>query len=95
MLLLAVACGVTVANLYYAQPLLSLLRKDFHIGPAAAGALITVTQLGYASGMVLLVPLGDRLENRRLVTVLLSITTAGLVVAAAAQASPPCSSPAW
>ena len=85
-LLLAISCGVTVANLYYAQPLLSLLRKDFDVGPAAAGALITVTQLGYASGMVLLVPLGDRLENRRLVTVLLSLTTAGLVLAATAQA---------
>jgi predicted MFS family arabinose efflux permease len=85
-LLLAAACGVTVANLYYAQPLLALLRKDFHVGPAAAGALITVTQLGYASGMVLLVPLGDRLENRRLVTVLLSITTIGTAIAATAQA---------
>ena len=83
-LLLAVACGVTVANLYYAQPLLALLRKDFGVGQATAGALITATQLGYAAGMVLLVPLGDRLENRRLVTVQLTFTTVALVVAGTA-----------
>jgi predicted MFS family arabinose efflux permease len=83
-LLLATACGVTVANLYYAQPLLALLRTEFGIGAAAAGTLITATQLGYAAGMVLLVPLGDRLENRRLVTVLLSCTTLALVGAGTA-----------
>ena len=85
-LLLATACGVTVANLYYAQPLLALLRKDFGIGPALAGGLITATQLGYAAGMVLLVPLGDRLENRRLVTTMLAGTTIALVVAGTAPA---------
>ncbi len=58
-LLLAVACGVTVANLYYAQPLLPELRVQFGLGAAAAGTIITVTQLGYAAGMLLLVPLGD------------------------------------
>jgi predicted MFS family arabinose efflux permease len=83
-LLLATACGVTVANLYYAQPLLALLRNDFGVGAALAGGLITATQLGYAAGMVLLVPLGDRLENRRLVTVLLACTTVALVVAGVA-----------
>ena len=83
-LLLAVSCGVTVANLYYAQPLLAVLRKDFQVGPAAAGSLITVTQVGYATGMLLLVPLGDRLENRRLVTLQLSLTAAALVVAGTA-----------
>ena len=79
-MLLAVACGVTVANLYYAQPLLTLLRQSFHIGPEAAGSLVTATQLGYAAGMLFLVPLGDRLENRRLVTVLLVISAVALVV---------------
>jgi predicted MFS family arabinose efflux permease len=83
--LLAVSCGVTVANLYYAQPLLAVLRQDFHVSPSAAGALVTVTQLGYAAGMLLLVPLGDRLENRRLVTVQLAFTTAALVVAGTAS----------
>jgi predicted MFS family arabinose efflux permease len=80
-LLLAVACGLTVANLYYAQPLLSSLSQTFHVGAVTAGALVTATQIGYAVGLLLVVPLGDRLENRRLATVLLTATTALLVVA--------------
>jgi predicted MFS family arabinose efflux permease len=87
-LLLAVSCGLTVANLYYAQPLLAPLSQSFHIDEVAAGALITVTQIGYALGMILLVPLGDRTENRRLVSVLLAITTAGLVLVGAAPDFP-------
>lgn len=65
--LLAVASGMTVANLYYAQPLLSTLSDVFHTGTAAAGTLITLTQVGYVIGMLFLVPLGDRLEKRNLV----------------------------
>lgn len=80
-LLLAVACGLTVANLYYAQPLLATLRSSLHVGEATAGGLITATQVGYAGGMLFLVPLGDRIETRRLVAVLLAVTTAALVVA--------------
>lgn len=83
-LLLAVACGLTVANLYYAQPLLSSLRQVFGIDAATAGWLVTISQIGYALGLLFIVPLGDRLENRRLVTVLLGITTASLVVAGTA-----------
>src|SRR5580765_5835222 len=83
-LLLATACGLTVANLYYAQPLLSSLRGVFGIDAATAGSLVTVTQIGYALGLLLLVPLGDRLENRRLAVLLLGITSVGLVAAALA-----------
>ncbi|MFC1407586.1 MULTISPECIES: MFS transporter [Streptacidiphilus] len=83
-LLLAVACGLTVANLYYAQPLLSSLRQVFGIDAATAGWLVTISQIGYALGLLFIVPLGDRLENRRLVTVLLGITAASLVVAGTA-----------
>jgi predicted MFS family arabinose efflux permease len=79
-LLLAVSCGLTVANLYYAQPLLAELRDTFGVGEAAAGGVVTATQIGYAAGMLLLVPLGDRLENRTLVSTLLAVTCAGLVV---------------
>jgi predicted MFS family arabinose efflux permease len=78
-LLLAVSCGLTVANLYYAQPLLAELRHAFGVGEAAAGGVVTATQLGYAAGMLLLVPLGDRLENRGLVATLLALACAGLV----------------
>ncbi|MFB9834140.1 MFS transporter [Actinoallomurus acaciae] len=86
--LLAVACGMTVANLYYAQPLLSSLSAFFGIGTAAAGALITTTQIGYVAGMLFLVPLGDRVEKRRLVVLLLSVTTLALVVAGTAATFP-------
>jgi predicted MFS family arabinose efflux permease len=87
-LLLALACGLTVANLYYAQPLLPELRRSFRLSEVAAGGLVTATQLGYAAGMVLLVPLGDRLQTRRLASALLWVTSAGLVVAGAAPSFP-------
>jgi predicted MFS family arabinose efflux permease len=80
-LLLAVSCGLTVANLYYAQPLLSELRQSFHIDEVTAAGLITASQIGYAAGLLLVVPLGDRAENRRLITILLGAATATLVVA--------------
>ncbi|MFF2852502.1 MFS transporter [Streptomyces sp. NPDC058001] len=86
--LLAVACGMTVANLYYAQPLLSELRDVFHLSTTAAGGLITLTQVGYVVGMLFLVPLGDRFEKRHLVTVLLVITTVALAVAGVATSFP-------
>lgn len=86
--LLAVASGMTVANLYYAQPLLSSLSGVFGVSTATAGTLITLTQVGYVIGMLFLVPLGDRLEKRQLVTVLLTITTVALVVAGLAPNFP-------
>ncbi|MFE4868136.1 MFS transporter [Streptomyces sp. NPDC056682] len=86
--LLAVASGMTVANLYYAQPLLSSLRDAFHVSTTGAGWLITLTQVGYVVGMIFLVPLGDRLEKRRLITVLLAVTTLALVTAGLATNFP-------
>ncbi|WP_327248400.1 MFS transporter [Streptomyces sp. NBC_01320] len=86
--LLAVASGMTVANLYYAQPLLSSLSSVFHTSTATAGALITLTQVGYVVGMLFLVPLGDRLEKRNLVTALLTVTTLALVAAGLATSFP-------
>ncbi|MPY31279.1 MFS transporter [Streptomyces adustus] len=86
--LLAVASGMTVANLYYAQPLLSSLSGVFHTSTATAGTLITLTQVGYVIGMLFLVPLGDRLEKRNLITVLLTVTTLALVAAGLATSFP-------
>ncbi|MFB7272040.1 MFS transporter [Streptomyces sp. NPDC056244] len=86
--LLAVATGMTVANLYYAQPLLSSLSGVFHTSTATTGALITLTQVGYVIGMLFLVPLGDRLEKRNLIAVLLAITTLALVAAGLATSFP-------
>jgi predicted MFS family arabinose efflux permease len=75
--LLAVASGVAVANIYYAQPLLVQIGSDLGVEPAGLGLVTTVTQAGYFLGLILIVPLGD-LINRRLLIV------AGCVVAAAA-----------
>jgi len=83
-LLLAVACGAAVANLYYAQPLLPTLARAFGVSNSTAGLLITVSQVGYVIGLALLVPLGDLLERRRLITTTLLVTAAVLAIAAAA-----------
>ena len=58
-LLLAVTCGATVANLYYAQPLLHTIAHAFSVPESSAGLLVTLTQAGYVVGLALLVPLGD------------------------------------
>lgn len=79
---MAVAAGLSVANLYYAQPLLHTLARDFSVSNGAAGSIITMTQLGYATGLVLLVPLGDLLERRRLITRISLCAAAVLAIAA-------------
>jgi predicted MFS family arabinose efflux permease len=83
-LLLAVASGATVANLYYAQPLLDVIARDLGVGSTAAGLLVTASQIGYAAGLVLLVPLGDLLDRRHMVSWMLLVTAAALGVAAVA-----------
>jgi predicted MFS family arabinose efflux permease len=84
MLVLAFACGASVANLYYAQPLLGLIRQTFGVSAGTSALVVTVTQVGYALGLALLLPLGDLLENRRLSSRTLVVTAAGLAVAAVA-----------
>jgi predicted MFS family arabinose efflux permease len=69
-LLLAIATGLSVANLYYSQPLLGAIGQQLHLSVGTTGLVVTVTQLGYAAGLVLLLPLGDLLERRRLVVVM-------------------------
>ena len=66
-LLFAVACGLAVANVYYAQPLLDTLAATFGIRPATVGIVITITQVGYGLGLLLVVPLGDLVDRRRLI----------------------------
>jgi predicted MFS family arabinose efflux permease len=82
--LFAVACGVSVANLYYAQPVLDDIAKSFGTSSGTAGLVVTFAQIGYAVGLALLVPLGDLLTRRWLVPTVLMVTAAGLVVSAAA-----------
>jgi predicted MFS family arabinose efflux permease len=81
-LVMAVACGLTVANLYYAQPLLALMASSFRVSQGTAAIVVTATQLGYAAGLAFLVPLGDVLENRKLACRTLVITAIALGVAA-------------
>lgn len=66
-LILAVAAGTTVANLYYSQPLLAIMARAFDLKSSSLGWVPTLTQLGYAVGLVLLVPLGDSHERRKLI----------------------------
>ena len=82
--LLAVSCGATVANLYYAQPLLHTLASAFSVSEGTAGLLITISQIGYVLGLAFLVPSGDLQERRGLISVALLVTAAGLAVAALA-----------
>ena len=82
--LFAVSCGVSVANLYYAQPVLDDIARSFGTSSATSGLVVTFAQIGYASGLALLVPLGDLLTRRWLVPAVLLVTAAGLVVSASA-----------
>ena len=83
-LFLAVACGLIVANNYYAQPLLPDLKSHFGVSSGVVGLCVTLNQLGYAAGLVLLVPLGDLLARRRLIVVMLTLDTLALVAATCA-----------
>jgi predicted MFS family arabinose efflux permease len=77
--MMAIATGVAVANNYYVQPLLEAIRRSFHTGPATAGLIVTAAQIGYAAGLVFLLPLGDLLERRRLVVAMSLVCAGGLV----------------
>jgi predicted MFS family arabinose efflux permease len=87
-LLFACATGAVVANLYYAQPLLHTIARQFGVGIGAAGLIVTASQLGYAAGLILLVPAGDVLNRRALVPVVLLGSTVALAVMAAVPGFP-------
>ena len=82
--LIAVATGAIVANLYYAQPVLHQVSRSFHSGPGATSSVITATQVGYAAGLLLIVPLGDLHPRRALVTRLFAVAAVALVACALA-----------
>lgn len=77
--LLAVCCAASVANVYYAQPLLDSIARDFGVPDAAIGGVITATQLGCALALLFVVPLGDLLNRKRLISVQLVLLTAACI----------------
>lgn len=82
--LFAVATGQAVASNYLAQPLLDAIRREFAVSSGVAGLIVTSAQVGYAAGLILLLPLGDLLERRGLITALAGITAVSLAAAGAA-----------
>ena len=84
----AVACGAMVANLYYAQALIGLIAPAIGLAPRMAGLTVTLTQLGYGSGLLLIVSLADLVENRRLALVMLSGVVVSLIGVATARSAP-------
>lgn len=83
-LVFAIATGVVVANMYYAQPLLDTIARQFHTTSGAVGLIVTLTQLGYALGLLFIVPLGDLVERRRLILTVLVGTSLALAGSALA-----------
>jgi len=81
-LLMSVATGLSVASNYYVQPLLSTIAHQFDLSVSLAGFIVTTAQLGYACGLLLLVPLGDRFERRSLIVTMILLAAAGMVIIA-------------
>jgi predicted MFS family arabinose efflux permease len=82
--LLSLTCGVAVGNIYFPQAVSPLVASGLHVAPESAALVVTAAQSGYAAGNLLLVPLGDRFPHRPLIVVMLGVTGAGLLAAAAA-----------
>lgn len=84
LLLMSVAAGLAVAGNYFAQPLLDVIARDLHLSTSVSALVVTVAQTGYGIGLLILVPLGDLLERRRLAVVLSVLTAVFLLVTATA-----------
>ena len=83
--MLAIACGVIVANIYYAQPLAGPIGEALGLSVGATGLIVTLTQIGYGLGLLFVVPLGDLVETRALVVSALGVCMASLLVAATSK----------
>ena len=79
---MAVIGGLTVANLYYNQPLLEAMRQSLGATELQANLITFITQLGYAAGLVLVVPLADKVSRRKIITVNMSVAVACCMVIA-------------
>jgi predicted MFS family arabinose efflux permease len=85
LLVFAGTCGMSVANIYYAQPLLDSMAATFSISAASIGMVITLTQAGYALGLLFIVPLGDLVDRRKLVIVQTFLSAVALTVVGTAH----------
>lgn len=83
--LMSIATGLAVASNYYAQPLLDTIAHAFSLSPGLAGFIVTAAQLGYAAGLLFLVPLGDMFERRGLIVLMTLLAAGGLLITAASQ----------
>src|SRR3984885_448676 len=79
---LAAACGMVAANIYYAQPLIAPISAALGLSHAAAGLIVTMTQIGYGVGLLFIVPLGDLVENRKLILISVALSAVALACAA-------------
>ena len=81
-ILFTIACGLAIGNLYWAQPLLVQIASDLHVEVANSSLLITATQIGYAFGILLIVPLGDICPRRRLIGIVMFLVSLSLLACA-------------
>lgn len=86
-LLMAIAVGITVASNYYAQPLLNSITHDLTIPIEQAGIIITTAQFSYAVGLLFVAPLGDKIERKTLIILLMLLTISGLIISALSTSS--------
>lgn len=86
--LLAFACAALAANIYYIQPLLETIAHSFSVPESQVGLIVTATQLGFALGLLLLVPLGDAFNRRILISGTMQVLTLALIAVALAPSLP-------
>ena len=86
--LIAIATGLAVASNYYAQPLLETIATGFNLSVNQAGFIVTAAQLGYATGLLLLVPLGDMFERRGLIVFMTLLAAGGMLITATSTTLP-------
>ncbi|WFW14261.1 MFS transporter [Citrobacter freundii] len=84
-LLMSIATGLAVASNYYAQPLLDTIARNFSLSASTAGFIVTAAQLGYAAGLLFLVPLGDMFERRGLIVSMTLLAAGGMLITASSQ----------
>ena len=77
--LLATACGLLAANVYYSQPIAGSIAVSLGLAPAKTGLIVALTQAGFGAGLLLIVPLGDLIENRRLILMLIGVSAVALL----------------